>query len=647
MPNYTITPGNTRGFVFSIDFYGTLMIKRYRNKQSMKQKEQPAEHDSFIKKKRLIVIMIVSTVGIACLTFAAMLTHGTVKSTYLQTNVSVDTPYEVKLSQRLLHIPLNQITISPRVEGRWSIHRSMTKGDMLRFEQSEAFMPDVVYTVTFNDVRRVTGIEAAVPSVAFKTEAAPGISSVSFEEGATVAADAPISIVLSAKNRGLRDLELQTSPQLAFTMSAQDDMVFTWRSAELLPQGKDITIKVIDKKSGDILVDKTVKVAVAPQLESQPAKTNFGKQDKAKLVFEQPIDQTSGKIKFSLEGDGVWQDDKTYVFTPREVKPGQVYSYIIPKGLRSKEGGILEQEQSYTFATPGAVAVASFSPRGQELTQARQVIRVSFNQAVNKRSAEERTTVSHGTIVSRTWEGNALLLTAINFGVQQTVRVNVAAGIEPLFGLPSMQHQQYSFTTEIPVKKLAVPMHYQQYAQSCEAASLRMALSYRGIQDNDWNILQRFGYNPRPLDKENNEWDDPQQQFVGDVRGNQGKGTGWGVYAEPVARAVRSYGRSAVVQYGVSASFVAQNIHQGNTVILWGIWDETATQKSWKTPDGRTVSGPIPMHVRLVIGVKGRADSPVGFYIHDPITGPTYWSADYMVYNTRRAGAANMAVAVI
>ena len=264
---------------------------------------------------------------------------------------------------------------------------------------------------------------------------------------------------------------------------------------------------------------------------------------------------------------------------------------------------------------------------------------------MNKKSAEARVSLSRGTVQSRTWEGNTLVMIATNFGVQRTIHISVQPGVEPIFGLTSSQGFSGSFTTEVPIKKLDVPMYYQQHAQSCESADLRMALAHKGTYvGSDMAVLKRIGYDPRPLKK--GVWDDPEVQFVGDVNGNQGKGTGWGVYAQPVAKAARSYGRGATVQYGVSASFVAQNIHKGNPVILWGIWDESATQKSWKTPDGRKVSGPIPMHVRLVVGVKGRADKPVGFYIHDPITGPMYWTADYMVYNAQRAGAANMAVAV-
>lgn len=612
------------------------------------EKEPTAPRPSSTKKHWPIIVGV--TAGVVCLVLVSCvgaLTHSDIKSQYQTTGVSVNAPLEIKLNQGLLSIPLDKISISPTAEGSWSLAQSLTGGDTLRFTPARPFVAGTTYTVVTKDVRRVSGIKVELPHMSFATEAAPGIDTISFGENQVVAADSTFTITLGAKNRGLRELELQTSPKVPLEPSAKDDQLFAWKPADILPQGKQVVFTLIDKKTNKTLLTRTVRVAAKPELQSRPAASYFGKHDVAKLSFKQPIDPASGTIVFSLAGRGEWQDDKTYVFTPAAVQPGTTYSYTLPKGLRSKEGGIVTKAQIYRFSTPGSVRVAAFSPYGQELSQKHQTVRVGFDQPVDKKSAEKRVTLSRGTVSTRHWEGNTLVLRANNFGVQQTVVVTVKAGVEPVFGLPGASTFTASFTTEIPVKKLNVPMYYQQYAQSCEAASVRMALAYKGAgSPSDWSILQRFGYDPRPMDKKKNLWDDPQQQFVGDVKGDQGKATGWGVYAEPVASAVRSYGRGASVRYGVSASFLAQNIYSGNPVVLWGIWGESAAQKSWKTPSGKKVTGPVPMHVRLVVGVKGKASNPIGFYINDPITGPTYWTTSYLLSNVQRAGAANQAVAI-
>lgn len=604
---------------------------------------------SGLKKRHGIVASIIGgAILLVVLSVMAVLTHGPVKSEYQAESVAVDAPVEVRLSQRLLAVPLENIHITPEVKGSWQLDRSFIGGDTLKFVQDEPLTADTKYTIVFSDVKRVTGIGVEIPSIAFTTEAAPGIEGVSFDEGATLPADAVLSVNLSEKNRNLRKLQLVTDPVVPLTLEVKDDILFEWKAKEgVLPQGKTVEVKLVDDISDTVLIERKVKIASAPQLAKKAKETNFGQKDKAELVFKQPIDSSSGKIDFSLEGTGEWKNETTYIFTPDKVEPGKTYTYTIPEGLRSKEGGIVSKKQTHKFSTPGSVSVISLTPTGSELSQGQQTIRVGFNQPVDKESARSKVAISRGKITSTSWEGNTLAIVATNFGVQQTVGISVQPGVKPIFGLPSSRSYGASFTTEIPVRKLNIPMYYQVFAQSCEAASVRMALSYKGAGNHsDWSILQRFGYKPRSLDKKKNIWDDPQKQFVGDVRGSQGKGTGWGVYAEPVASAVRSYGRGATVRYGVDAAFLASNIHKGNPVVLWGIWDESATQKTWKTREGKTVSGPIPMHVRLVVGVKGRADKPVGFYIHDPITGPTYWTADYTVYNAQRAGAANQAVAI-
>lgn len=133
---------------------------------------------------------------------------------------------------------------------------------------------------------------------------------------------------------------------------------------------------------------------------------------------------------------------------------------------------------------------------------------------------------------------------------------------------------------------------------------------------------------------------------MGDVNGNQGAGTGWGVYAGPVARAAGQYGRRTSVAYGANANFVAQQIHNGNPVIVWGVWRIGAKIDSWRTPSGRMVSGPIPMHVRLIVGVRGEPHDPLGFYVNDPIAGRLYWTRAQFVAMTAGAGPAAQLLAV-
>jgi uncharacterized protein YvpB len=467
-------------------------------------------------------------------------------------------------------------------------------------------------------------------------------------KGGVVAADTQFKVTLNKENGDMKDVVLETQPASELSRKRSGDG-YTWTPVSLLPQGQELTATLKDNK-GRVLLERTMTVAAAPELVTGVQEADVTPDSAFDLVFKEDIDTAKSPkdmIAFDASGKGSWIDATTYRFVPEGLEPGKTYHYTIAKGVRTKAGGVLEEAITKSFDTRSRVVAASFSPNGREVSQARQVVHVTFNQPVDKKSAEQRFSVSAGQVQTVVWEGNTLKATVVNLGFQNTVTVSVAAGVKPAsFGLESVSAQSHSFTTEVRTVRLAVPYYKQAYAQSCEAASVRMALAYRGIGSSDWDILQKFEYNPTHKNQEANTWDDPQKQFVGDVNGNQGKGTGWGVYAEPVAAAVRSYGRQASTHYGVSAQFLAQQLYDDRPVVLWGIWGTSAQIQTWTTPGGYTASGPFPMHVRLVVGVKGSIEQPLGFYVHDPITGSAYWSTAQLMANTQKAGPANQAVVV-
>lgn len=199
------------------------------------------------------------------------------------------------------------------------------------------------------------------------------------------------------------------------------------------------------------------------------------------------------------------------------------------------------------------------------------------------------------------------------------------------------------------VFKLKVPYRKQEYEKTCEASALRMVLEYHGIKTNDWDILQSIGYKPRGLDFARNVWDDPTEMFVGYV--DKGK-IGYGAHAEPVAKAAKSFGREADVHKNVSARFIAGQISKGYPVIAWGYYIyATPVRYSWKTEDGKDVVGYRGEHTRVIFGFVGEADSPDGFYVHDPnfVNGGAeqYWSAKKLMDNMNIMGElSNQAVVV-
>ena len=186
---------------------------------------------------------------------------------------------------------------------------------------------------------------------------------------------------------------------------------------------------------------------------------NIDQHDNIPITFGQAIDQSSANITFDLPGKGSWQNETTYVFTPENLTPNTTYRFSIAKGLRSKEGGILQNGISGSFSTIGPVTVVGMSPRGgNELSQASQTISFTFSRPVDHTSAEQRFSVSSGQIAGKAWRGNTLLVTVNNLGFQKHITATMSAGVtNASFGLPTNQAYSLSLTTETRTVQLAVP----------------------------------------------------------------------------------------------------------------------------------------------------------------------------------------------
>jgi uncharacterized protein YvpB len=230
---------------------------------------------------------------------------------------------------------------------------------------------------------------------------------------------------------------------------------------------------------------------------------------------------------------------------------------------------------------------------------------------------------------------------------------------EPVVVIPDLNQEKdtevKTSTSSIVIKpapkvfKLDVPYFSQQYKNSCEAASLRMALAYYDIEiSDDLEIVKRFGYKPRQKDTILNEWDNPQEMFVGNID-IVGSTEGYGVYGQPVVKTAISYGRDAYYETNITAQFLAKEIKAEHPIILWGYTSITNPPYTWNLKDGGEVKAFKGEHARLVIGFEGDVENPTGFYIHDPFNGnrSEYWSAGKLIKHIYTVpGVTNQAVVI-
>ncbi|MFH1575890.1 MAG: Ig-like domain-containing protein, partial [Candidatus Nealsonbacteria bacterium] len=84
-------------------------------------------------------------------------------------------------------------------------------------------------------------------------------------------------------------------------------------------------------------------------------------------------------------------------------------------------------------------------------------------------------------------------------------------------------------STQPEITLIKTIFNFQKYSLSCEVASLKMALSAKGINVSEDQIMTKIGYDPTP--HENGVWGDPNVAFVGDIDGkicDTGYGVHWG-----------------------------------------------------------------------------------------------------------------------
>ncbi len=93
-----------------------------------------------------------------------------------------------------------------------------------------------------------------------------------------------------------------------------------------------------------------------------------------------------------------------------------------------------------------------------------------------------------------------------------------------------------------PLTVLSVPLYYQKYSLSCEIASLRMALAYKGVLLPEDTLIADLEFdtkNPPTRDQKTNRkiWGDPNKGFVGIINGKMPL-TGYGVYSRTIPHGV-------------------------------------------------------------------------------------------------------------
>jgi len=200
-----------------------------------------------------------------------------------------------------------------------------------------------------------------------------------------------------------------------------------------------------------------------------------------------------------------------------------------------------------------------------------------------------------------------------------------------------------SFLTqpEPKITLLNVALDWQDHPLSCEAASLKMALTSKGVYISENDIMKEIGYDPTP--HQGNIWGDPDRAYVGNIDGKICN-TGYGVHWQPVAKAANEW-REAEAFSGWNLKNLIKEIELGNPVIVWGTLPvQTLHECSWYTPERKYIKTLQETHVRLVVGFIGESENPSKIILNDPLAGRLYWPTSYFLTNWKIFGYSGVLV---
>jgi uncharacterized protein YvpB len=553
-----------------------------------------------------------------------------------------------------------RFAISPQVSGNWHYSGGVLANHLFNiaiFTPDKPLTPDQQYTVKVTNTRNfMNTFQGSDSQFSFRTEILPKIDHASISDGQTgILSTDPINVYLSQKNNKVLDFHFQIEPKVDFTATlSADSQSYILKFNQALVQGTVYKLSAqgfILPSSGNPAPQDSWQISFTTK--EPPGLAASSPQGTAVLIdtkqitldFAEPMAQNEVanhiSISPSLAGSWQWQTATKLVYNIKQkLSFATTYTILVTQGFHDQKGGFIASDLSIGFTTIGKVIVDSFFPsNGSSNVATDATIDTAFNQAVDHTSAQSAFSVSPVTAGSFSWSGDKMTFTPTGLNKDSTYTVDINAGVKSIAGQNSTTAFSSSFSTVPSSIILDIPIDYQDRALSCEAASLKMALNYRGAGVTEDNIMAIVGFDPTI--RNGNIWGNPYKAFVGDINGREDT-TGYGVYWDPIARAANIW-RKAVAFTGWTTSQIAGAIAGDNPVVLWGTYGN-ASRDDWQTPDGTYILAWKGEHARTVIGFTGTADNPTTFIVNDPIAGRITWTNAQLTNNMSAFGGSGVVV---
>ncbi len=199
---------------------------------------------------------------------------------------------------------------------------------------------------------------------------------------------------------------------------------------------------------------------------------------------------------------------------------------------------------------------------------------------------------------------------------------------------PLSQAAGQAFAAPLPPQAMVsgVPRHAQLFNLSCESRSAADLAAYWGATIGEARIRVVLPAS-----------DNPHKGFVGDVNDAPGSipPAGYGVYAEPVAAALRRFGVNAAADYALGLPGLQAEIAAGRPVLVWATYGmRDSPVLTWTSADGITSAIVQYEHTFIAFGYDAE-----GLYLIDAYDGRVEHSP-YAVFDTAWRKLGQMAITV-
>ncbi len=556
-----------------------------------------------------------------------------------------------------------QPKFSPELEGEWTWDSffgipNLTKRG--RFKIKKYPLSEQRHVVYIPGVRKLMADQEHEYGFVFWTIKNPEVVSTYPAQGQDdVQRSDSFEIEFKDKNYDYFEWTTKITPEFEFTVDSSKKNKILITPAQALEQGVEYKLKLSARSKsfeknnpdevieyGEIIDVLTLDFSTAKEpsiKEAQPQGSGILPDAQIRFEFEEDMDRQSVEERFSISpdvsGEIVWESDRVFIYkTESELPKETKFRTRFGRGIKTKNGGVVDNVISYEFETIGKVNVKSHTPaNGEANVRENTAIRIEFDQEVNKKSAQERLFITPGVAGRISWEGNTMIYSPnSSLSLSTTYTVEVKEGVKSVHGLDGDTNFSFSFTTRRNIYLINLPIYYQPPGFACNLYTASMILAWKGSYVDPFAILHEIGYNDN---RSGNSWTgNPYREYVG----NSDATWGYGVYYPPIQQVLSRRGIQSEPRIGWNVRDIARNIEQGRVTIVWrfnGLG--SPSNISWTANDGTYIPAFNGMHGSIVTGFEGPADNPTAVHINDPWLGRIWMTTAqfdaYWSYSNRMA----------